>query len=390
VQLLRLIPSLDPAAGGPVQGIRQISPLLAALGVTTLVLSLDPPDSPWLGPGHISGFQAEGLGPGRGAYGYRRCLPHALEPYLRAADAVVIHGIWQYHALATWRACRRLGAEAPPYWVYTHGMLDPWFRRRYPLKHLKKSLYWPWADQRVLRDAQAVLFTTEQECHLARGSFRPYRVHEQVVPYGITDPPNDAAAQIEAFQQLCPQLRDRPFLLALGRLHEKKGLDLLLQAFARVAPQHFGLQLVLAGPDGGMRAPLLQQARALGLSERVHLPGLLLGESKWGALRSCELFCLPSHQENFGLVVAEALACARPVLISTAVNVCVEVEQAGAGLVQPDDLASTVQALQHWLTLSPGERSAMAERARALFLARFELQAGVNQLLSVLFPPSIH
>ena len=328
-----------------------------------------------------------GLGPSRGVYGYRRGLPQRLQPLLRDAEAMVIHGLWQYHALAAWRAWRRLGSMAPPYWVYTHGMLDPWFRRRYPLKHLKKCLYWPMADQRVLRDAQAVLFTTEQECELARGAFWPYRLQEQVVPYGITPPPDHATAQIEAFDQAHPQLAQRPFLLALSRLHEKKGLDLLLQAFAVIAEQAPELQLVLAGPDGGMRASLLCQVTALGLSERVHLPGLLLGEIKWGALRRCELFCLPSHQENFGLVVAEALACSRPVLISTAVNLCREVEQAGAGLVQPDDLPSTLEGLRCWLRLDAAERAAMGARARALFDARFDLTAGAEQFIALLHAP---
>jgi glycosyltransferase involved in cell wall biosynthesis len=388
VQLLRLIPSLDPAAGGPAQGIRQMSPLLAARGVSTSVVSLDPPDSSWLAAEHCPGFSAVGLGPGRGVYGYRPGLPQRLQPLLRDAEAMVIHGLWQYHALAAWRAWRRLGSLAPPYWVYTHGMLDPWFRRRYPLKHLKKCLYWPWADQRVLRDARAVLFTTEQECRLARGAFWPYRLQEQVVPYGIMPPPDDATGQIEAFDQAYPQLSQRPFLLALSRLHEKKGLDLLLQAFAGIAEQAPELQLVLAGPDGGMRASLIRQAASLGLSERVHVLGLLLGEIKWGALRRCELFCLPSHQENFGLVVAEALACSRPVLISTAVNLCCEVERAGAGLVQPDDLPSTVMALRRWLHMESCERAAMAVRARALFDASFDLTMGAEQFIALLSAPS--
>ena len=75
-------------------------------------------------------------------------------------DAVIVNGIWQYHSYATWLALHR---SETPYFVFTHGMLDPWFKRRHPLKHLKKWLYWPWADYRVLRDAQAVIFTCEEE-----------------------------------------------------------------------------------------------------------------------------------------------------------------------------------------------------------------------------------
>ena len=143
MRLLRLIHSLAPAAGGPVQGIQQISPLLAERGVRTLAVSLDAPDSPWLAAAATTplGYEARGLGPGRGYYGYRRGLVEPLRQLAAEADAVIIHGLWQYHAFAAWRALRRLGTAVPPCWVYPHGMLDPWFKRTYPRKHLKKWLY---------------------------------------------------------------------------------------------------------------------------------------------------------------------------------------------------------------------------------------------------------
>src|SRR5213076_1488953 len=115
------------------------------------------------------------------------------------------------------------------------GMLDPWFKRTYPLKHLKKWIYWPWADYRVLRDARAVLFTTEEERLLARQSFWLYRCREAVVDYGTAGPTGDAARQRESFRSAFPMLRDTRNLLFLSRLHPKQGCDTLLAAFARVA-----------------------------------------------------------------------------------------------------------------------------------------------------------
>jgi hypothetical protein len=108
----------------------------------------------------------------------------------RQQDAVIIHGIWQYHAFAAWRA---LHGKGSPYFVYPHGMLDPWFKRTYPLKHIRKSAYWPWSYCRVLREAKAVVFTTEQERRLARQSFWLYRAQEHVVGYGTSAPPAVAA-----------------------------------------------------------------------------------------------------------------------------------------------------------------------------------------------------
>jgi glycosyltransferase involved in cell wall biosynthesis len=379
VKLLRIIRTLNPEGGGPMEGVRQITPYLTALGVSTTVASLDSPDAPWL---QDQPFQAVGLGPVVGSYGYRRALPACIHTLAHEHDAVIIHGIWQYHAYATWRALR--GSDIP-YFVYTHGMLDPWFKRTYPLKHLKKWAYWPWADYRVLRDATAVLFTTEQERLLARQSFWLYKANELVVGYGTSAPPSDAERQRQAFYGRFPQLRGQRILLFLSRIHPKKGVDLLIEAFAAVARADPRLQLVIAGPDQvGWQAALQQRAAELGIADRITWPGMLSGELKWGAFRCAELFCLPSHQENFGIVVAEALACGLPVAIAEPVNISAEVAAAGAGLVHADTVAGTSAALRQWLALPADQQGQMGQRGLQLFRERFDFAAVARHLLPLL------
>jgi glycosyltransferase involved in cell wall biosynthesis len=382
--LLRVIHSLDPAAGGPVAVVRQTARLMAQHGVRTTAVSLDAADAPFLQAEPQEGLVCLGIGPGRGTYGYVRGAAARLAQLAAQADAVIIDGIWQYHSLASWRAIKQLGSAAPPYWVYPHGMLDPWFRYTYPRKHLKKWLYWPWSDYRVLRDAQAVLYTLEQERRLARQSFWLYDARERVVPFGIEQPQGDPESQRQSFLEAFPALAGRRLLLSLARLHEKKGLDLLIQAFAVEAAQHPDLDLMIAGSEDGLGQSLQLLTDRLGLADRVHFPGLLRGDLKWGALHACELFCLPSHQENFGLAVVEAMACRRPVLISTGINLAEEVRQAGAGLVQADTLSETSAALAQWLRFTPPERAAMGERGQELFARRFRLDSGVAELLEVL------
>src|SRR5262249_9426438 len=144
--------------------------------------------------------------------------------------------------------------------------LDPWFKREYPLKHLKKLMYWPWAEYRVLRDARAVLFTSEDEKLLARESFGLYKVNEIVVNYGVPEPTGDPVRQRDAFLTQFPHLRGKRFLLFLSRIHPKKGCDLLIRAFAAVAHRDPALQLVIAGPDQtGMQASLVNLAEQLGV-----------------------------------------------------------------------------------------------------------------------------
>ena len=379
MKLLRLSRSLNPAGGGIAEGVRQFTPHLAALGVATTVASLDPPEAPWL---QDQPCQAIGLGPVATGYGYRRSLPARIRSLALQHDVVIIEGIWQYHAYATWLALR---GSSIPYFVYTHGMLDPWFKRTYPLKHLKKWAYWPWADYRVLRDATAVLFTTEQERLLARQSFWLYEANELVVGYGTSAPPPDAERQRQAFLQRFPQLRGQRLLLFLSRIHPKKGVDLLIEAFAAVADADPRLQLVIAGPDQvGWQASLQQRAAELGIAERLTWPGMLSGELKWGAFRCAELFCLPSHQENFGIVVAEAMACGLPVAIAEPVNISAEVAAAGAGLVHADTVAGTTEALRQWLGLPAMEKEQMGLRAEQLFRERFDFASVARNLLPVL------
>jgi len=379
VRVLRLIRSLNPAGGGIAEGVCQITPHLKVLGVSTTVASLDPPEAPWL---YQHPFPTIGLGPVAARYGYRRSLPARIRVLAGQHDAVIIEGTWQYQAFATWRALRGTGI---PYFVYTHGMLDPWFKRTYPLKHLKKWAYWPWADYRVLRDATAVLFTTEQERLLARQSFWLYQANEHVVGYGTSAPTGDAEQQQKLFLRRFPHLRDQRLVLFLSRIHPKKGVDLLIEGFAAVAPMDPRLQLVIAGPDQvGWQAQLQQRAAALGIAERITWPGMLGGDLKWGAFRAAELFCLPSHQENFGVVVAEALACGLPVAIAEHVNISAEVSAAGAGLVHADTVAGTTEALRQWLAMPAAEQVQMGQWGLQLFQQRFDFASVARSLMPVL------
>jgi glycosyltransferase involved in cell wall biosynthesis len=317
-----------------------------------------------------------------GNYSYcPRLIPWLLE-HAHEYDAVIVNGLWQYHGLATRRAMRRLGR---PYYVFTHGMLDPWFKRTYPLKHLKKWLYWPWAEYRVLRDAAAVLFTCQEERLLARQSFWLYRVNEEVVSLGTGLPPTDSRRLREAFVSALPQLRGKRLVLFLGRIHEKKGCDLLVKAFASVAAAVPELHLVMAGPDQTGLVPKLQAlALAAGVADRICWVGMLQSEMKWGAFYAAEVFALPSHQENFGIAVAESLGCGLPVLISDKVNIWREIEADGAGIVGPDTLKGTEQGLRHWLGLTDEERARFQERALASFNRRFTAKAMAESLLDVL------
>jgi glycosyltransferase involved in cell wall biosynthesis len=207
---------------------------------------------------------------------------------------------------------------------------------------------------------------------------------ERVVAYGTADAPDGAEHQITKFRATIPALGQRPYILFLSRIHRKKGCDILLDGFAAIAARHPMVHLVIAGPDQtGWRRSLDQQARALGLSDRLHWPGMLMGDAKWGAFRAAEAFILPSHQENFGLAVTEALSCSTPVLISDKVNICQEVANASCGFVEEDSKQGVTRLLDRFLTLDASSRERMRKSARQTFLARFEAHSAARDLINV-------
>lgn len=380
MKILRSIHSVNPARGGPIESVKQSSAVLTRRGHDVEIISLDAPTDPWVRDCPVP---VHALGPGRGSYGFASRFSHWIRERHAHYDAVIIQGLWQYSSFGVWRALR---GTPTPYFVFPHGMLDPWFKRTYPLKHLKKSLYWPWAEYRVLRDAVAVLFTSEEERRLARESFSPYRCNEVVVNYGTAAPEIDLADAREDFFNSFPQLRGRRFLLFLGRLHEKKGCDLLLEAFAALrnsARVKETLDLVIAGPraDGAYEEQLKRMAAN---ASGITFTGMLSGSLKWGALSAADAFTLPSHQENFGIAVAEALACGTPVLISNKVNIWREIAADEAGYVENDDLAGTARLLERWVKTAPDVRATMKESAKKCFTQHFEINRATDSLLKVL------
>jgi glycosyltransferase involved in cell wall biosynthesis len=385
MRILHVVSSLDPRYGGTAASVWA----MVRYGPDEYeneVVTLDDPASTFL---REAGAPVHGLGPPISGY----CYTPRLLPWLKANrdrfDGVVVHGMWQHCGYAVWRTMR----GRVPYVVFPHGMLDPYFRRASAAKHLKKWLYWLAVEYWVLRGAYRVLFTSETESEQAKQSFWLHDWKTRVVAFGAAPPPGDAgdgfdqdSATItrrhrEAFCAVCPAVRQRRFLLFLGRIDQKKGCDLLMDAFVKLAVREQDLDLVMAGPDAGSwRAELTRGAEAAGVAERIHWPGMLQGDAKWGAFYACEAFVLASHQENFGVAVAEALACGRPVLLSDKVNIAAEIARAGAGMIEVDTAAGVERLLQRWIDLRGEERVAMARRARECFLARYDMRRNAKTI----------
>jgi glycosyltransferase involved in cell wall biosynthesis len=243
-----------------------------------------------------------------------------------------------------------------------HGMLDPY---SLAVRRWRKAVYLLAVEQRSMRLARRTIFTTEEEARLAK--LQPWPISRPVViPLGADAPSGDRTQMARPFLDRFPGAKDRRLVLFLGRLHFKKGLDRVLDAWPHIVGSFPEATLVIAG-DGETR--YREEVKALvksqGMGDSVLMTGRLDGALKWGAYAASTLFVLPSRQENFAITVAEAMQMGLPVIISDKVNTWPYVTQAAGGIVlKEDNLADELRSSVTRLLRDPGASEKMGSRAR--------------------------
>ncbi|KAA8732059.1 glycosyltransferase [Acinetobacter qingfengensis] len=375
--VLHIIASVSKETGGPVEGLTQSVRYRLTQGQYIEVVTLDDVDAAFL---NDFPCQVHGIGPTSKKYGYTPKLAEWIVNNAHRFDVAVIHGLWNHASIGGWQGCTKAKL---PYVLFTHGMMDPWFKKTYPLKHWLKQVFWL-IQGRVLRDASQVLFTSEEEKRLAEGVFWGYQYRAKVVAYAAADALATTPEDDAVFRELVPNLDHHPYLLYLSRIHEKKGCDLLLEGFAK-AVQRTELQLVMAGPcHDDLIDKLKLQADQLGIADKVHWSGMLKGNIKAEAFRGAEAFVLTSHQENFGIAVAEALAYGKPVLISNQINIWREIESGGGGIVAEDTVEGATKVIAQWEKMSQVQRNQMSKSARQVYEKNFTIAAAACDLTAAL------
>ncbi len=377
MKILHVIGTANPLTGGTVEALRLSANVMFEYGIEVEIATLDSPTAlpnvqdTFAYPVHFVGADEPSY------YGYSKRFKEWMHAHAADYDAIIIHGLWQYHGFAASHACRK---HAVPYFIFTHGMLDPWFNTTYPLKRLKKLLYWFWGENPGLRHANAVLFTTDEERLLARKSFPAYRVNEQVVGLGTLAPDIDLDQALADFRTQPKPWAQRPYFLFMSRIQEKKGLDLLVAAYAKLRSNDPTIpELVIAGPI--QQQDYADQIKTSYDQSGIHWIGTLSGIEKWQALAAAEVMTLVSHQENFGIVVAEALAVGTPALISDKVNIWREIKENGGGLVEADSIDGAYSLLSTWISLSAEHRRTMSINAKTVFHKHFEIGKATERLI---------
>lgn len=303
-----------------------------------------------------------------------RRLKRALAGNIRRFDIVHIHSLYAFPTAIAARECRRAHV---PYLIRPHGSLDPFLRRRHKVR---KAIYSALILRRALNGAAAIHYTTEQEERLV-GTLG-YRPPGIVVPLGLDIAAYPSLHSPHNFQATYPETRGRRIVLYLGRLNFKKGLNLLVRAFGSLLESFPDSHLVLAGPDAEGYGQRVRECLAeVGAAQRATFTGMLHGEAKLAALAAAEVFALPSYTENFALSVAEAMACAVPVVVSDRVNIWPDVLAARAGFVVPCEPARIAIALADVLKDLKSAR-AMGLRGRAWAREHWDWDVVAEQMLA--------
>ncbi len=374
MRILHYLDTTDTRRGGPQRMVLDSCRVLAARGHECVLLASDTTDAPqeWLtsGPGLplVKRIPAPTL-PG-GFYSPRGL--RALEGDLAGADVAHFHCVWSPAAHQIGRLARRAGV---PYIVSLHGMFDDWAMSQ---AALKKRVFLSLGGRALLEHAAAVHCTAEGELAQSRKWFNGRGI---AVPPLLDLEPYRALPGPEAARQKFPFLQERPWpvVLFLSRLHPVKRPGLLIEAAAELKAQGVDATFVLAGPgEEGFVAGLKASAERLGVSERVHFPGLVMGREKLSLYQAADLFVLPTQQENFGVVLIESLACGTPLVTTRGVDIWPELKGSGAAVIL-EDVSWLVREVGRLLKDSPG-RAAMAEKARAYVFRAFDEAVTTRQM----------
>lgn len=333
-KILHVINTCDPASGGPVEGLKQLYKSYKKNKIHCEILSSDTIQK-------AKKFQyglplINATGPSITKFNFNPKLIKWLKTNIYRFDHIIINGIWLYHNYAVWKIASKTNT---PYSIFPHGALDPWFKKKYPIKNFIKNIIWHLIQKKVFKSAKSIFFTTDLEKNLANKTFNFKDIHSKTIGYGIFGNYNFNNKK-NLFLKKYPKLESKKLIVFLGRIHEKKGLDILIKTFLETYDLNKSFHLVIAGTG---EKKLINELKSLIPKKNkndITWTGLLLKKIKWDLFNSTYLFCLPSHQENFGISVVEALSSKVPVLISNQINIHQMITKYNAGKVSQDNFIS--------------------------------------------------
>ena len=364
MKVLQVVPSLAPEWGGPVKVVNELAGALEVIGVSSEIISAqgrrvgNPETVTNDIPIHL--FETGPIARLWTAHtpGLKKTLARKIPDF----DLVHIQELWHYPGYIASKIAR---SRNVPYIVTIHGELNEWNLHQ---KRLKKQIYMKAIQRGILQKSAALQAITQAESN----RIRQLEIETPVamIPNGIHTEEFENLPDRSQFVSRYPELENRLIVLFLGRIQQKKGLDILAQAFGNLVRTRHDVRLVVAGPDEDNTLTEIKTIlKSQGALEKAVFPGMLTGEQKLEALSAADIFTLTSYSEGFSVALLEALSAGLPLVITDECNFP-EVGDSRAGfVVRPND-SETASALMSLLD-SADLRREMSENARRLVRSNY-------------------
>lgn len=376
MRILHIISSPSLEWGGPTKVVSDLTEAMAKIGVKisifapvgngkgTTLIQPNGVDLKLFPQGFLSRFWTS----------FSPALCKACQIEISNFDLIHIHEIWHYSLLGAYRAAM---SWRKPYIVTIHGTLEPWCLNH---KAFKKKIYATLILKSVLRKASALHAIIEEEVKDISGFVDNRNIF--VIPNGINLEDFQILPPREEIEKLYPELRGKKVVLFLGRIHPKKGLDILAKAFGTILKERRDIQLLIAGPDNnGYKSDIEKILKEEGALGNTTFTGMLTGNYKVAALSRGDIFVLPSYSDIRGISTLEAMACGLPVVITRQCNFP-EVAKVGAGEVIEPDVVQLVGVLTKLLSNSQACKE-LGENGRRLIEDRFTWDKIAYQMVEV-------
>ena len=296
-------------------------------------------------------------------------IASALRNIRRESDIVIFHGLWQpfLSVIAFLLILRRVR-----YYVFAHGMLDPYFRYRSTLDNVKKTLYWLMVDKVVVRRSNGLIFTNARERQLACKNFPSVRlVNSKLIQLGSQRLVNSSQVERSFARH---EFKEKENWLYLGRIDKKKGIDDLIIAFNSIGSCNPQIILDIVGTGNADYIKHLKSRVCPEVVQQVRFLGPLYNEEKANVFYRSSLFILPSHQENFGLAITEAMSTGLPVVTTPYVNISNVIEESRSGIITKDTSPESVRdALEKWMSMTLEQKYEMAANSLSTYTRFFSI-----------------
>ena len=371
IKILRIIHTLDPVHGGPQNAIIDNSLSLIKNGISVDILTSDTRNYHFK---KIKNLRIINKGPSLNDYGLNLKLFYWLLKNKEKYSFILIHGIWSFYTLAARILCKNR------YFVFIHGQLDPYFALNL-IKKIKKKIYWFLIEKSNLISSKSLLLTSDLEKKLITKTYVDTNMlNKVVINYGITKPNFNKKTVLEVFYKKFPKLKNKKFLLFLGRFHEKKGCDVLIKALKKIKNKNISINVLLAGPDNQYKNDLKSIVKKLELNNEIFWSDIISKDLKWGAITASKGMVLSSHGENFGVSLAESLCCGKPVLSTYKVNIYPKIMEYKCGLISKDTINDFEKILLKFNNFDHLKLKNYSKNAIKCFNNNFNLNSKNNKL----------